>query len=389
LKRSNPHEVEDAMMRRAVVLLSLFLAAPASAQEEMPPFASVLEHARAQDARTEYEAAVALYEAYANACLAQPTAVLERGQPCAELAPALERAFELARALGDAASADRIAGRYAEHLLYAEPRAALRVGYDLARLHLDAGRLERAEAALARWVEDNPDPPVGHQILVDAMRARIAMTLGRGTRATAFWRRVERGYERDREELAEDGAVPLALVHEAVAEGRLLRAEALVRRFLATEPPMLRGSPREADLYAQVLMPWRGRAERRLLIARMELERVYELASPRYSVIAAARIGEMYGHYAALHAALEPVPLGERQRAFLTNGEMTPGYELARAHYETCVTWSRHHGVAERWALRCGEGLHALDPDRYPVPTELVGEGGYHPVSVALPAVPR
>src|SRR5688500_4702056 len=120
------------MIRRALscALLLVAIANPASAQEQ-EPFSAVLEHARAADARTEYAAAVVLYEAYANGCLSQPTAVLAPGQPCATLATALERSFELSRALGDMTSAERIAALYIQHLLYAEPRAAMRVGYDL------------------------------------------------------------------------------------------------------------------------------------------------------------------------------------------------------------------------------------------------------------------
>jgi hypothetical protein len=256
-------------------------------------------------------------------------------------------------------------------------------------MHLEAGRLDGADAALARWLEDNPDPPVGHAILVDAMRARISTALGRTSRASMHWRRVERRFEHDREQLTDDTAVPIALVHEAVAEGRLIRAEPLVRRFLATDGPHVRGVHDEGELWSRVLLPWRLRTERRLLLARMELERVYELASPRHSVIAAARIGEMYGHFAALHAGLEPLPLSERNRVVLTRFDQLPGYEQARAHFETCMTWSYHHGVAERWARRCEAGLHTLDPERYPLASELLGNAAYLPTSVAHPTIPQ
>jgi hypothetical protein len=117
----------------------------------------------------------------------------------------------------------------------------------------------------------------------------------------------------------------------------------------------------------------------------MELERVYELGSPRHSVIAAARIGEMYGHRADLHAALR-LPDSDWIRTVVNGGEEHPGYEEARAHLETCVTWSRHHGVAREWAERCEERLHHLDPHRYPMPAELHGTAAYRPVSHALPA---
>lgn len=369
-------------MIRGALWVLLSFATVASAQEE--PFAAVLAHARSEDARTEYASAVVLYEAYANGCLGQPTAVLQPGQPCADLAAALERSFELARALGDLASAERIAALYVQHLLYAEPRAAMRVGYDLARMHLEAGRLERADAALARWIELTPNPPVGHAILVDAMRARIATAVGRTTRASMHWRRVERRYANDRDQLADDGAVSIDLVHEAVAEGRLIRAQQYVMRFLATEHPRARGVSDE-QLWQRVVSPWHQRTQRRLILARLELERVYEMGSPRHSIVAAALIGEMYAHLASLDASLDLLPLTDYQLAELRRGEPVMGYSQAREHLETCMTWSNHHGLLPQWARRCEASLHALDPDRFPLPSELHGTASYRPISLAVP----
>jgi hypothetical protein len=51
------------------------------------------------------------------------------------------------------------------------------------------------------------------------------------------------------------------------------------------------------------------------------------------------------------------------------------------------VRWARHHGVAPRWARRCEEGLHALDPQRYPLPDELSGHAEYLPLAAAPPPV--
>lgn len=380
------------MTCRAVALFCTLLAsvaAQALAQDSdvtttasAEPVSELWLRARAAEARTDYATAVELYEAYAAECLASRTAVLER--PCEDLPEAIARSFELARALGDGAAAERAATAHARHLLYAEPRSSLQIGYELARMHLEAGRLEEADDALERWVELHPHPPVGQHILADALRGCIATALGRTRPAQVFFRRAERRFEAHRDELL-DGPVPVELVHEAIAEARLVRAEPHVRRFLASRLPRSRGVRDGQELFTRVITPWRVRTERWLLLARMELERIYELGSPRHSVIAAARIGQMYAHLAELHANM-PLPDDEWIRALVHRGEDRPGYDQALAHLTTCVRWASHHGVARAWAQRCEEGLHALDPARYPVPSELSGHAAYHPTAVAWPA---
>jgi tetratricopeptide (TPR) repeat protein len=377
------------------LLLTLLTARVAHAQEAEPTveprsvvaeeLLGTLAQARDEDRRTEYARALTLYESYARGCLALSTAVLAREQPCADVARALERGFELAWALDDAPVAERLALAYVDHLLYAEPRRAMRIGYDLARMHLEAGRLEEAEVALDRWIELHPSPPVGHAILVDGARARIAMASGQAHRGASLWRRVERRYERERGELEPDGSLPPSLVAHVVAEGRLARADGYVQRFLATRAPRMRGVGEER--WMRAITPWLVRTQRRLLLARMELERVYELGSPRHSVIAAARIGEMYGHAADVYAELRFPE--EWARVWVTRGVERPGYDEALSHLETCVRWSHHHGVARTWAQRCERALNELDPERFPLPAELHGQAAYLPVQLVHPALPR
>ncbi len=373
------------MIRSAFALISLCLVAN-SARAQEPALPELLARAQARDAQTDYGAAVAAYEEYARRCFALRTAALE--QPCAEVAIALERAFTLAVALGDADTSERVAHAYSDHLLYAQPRVTMRIGYELARMHIQAGRHRDADAALDRWIHLHPDPPVGHAILVDALRARSALLSGREQRAAALFRRVERRYASERDELGPDASVSMELVQDAVAEARLMRAQTYVRRFLATGLPADLSTHDANRWWLQVLTPWRVRVERRLLLARLELERVYELGSPRHSVIAAALIGELYAHYAALHSTMT-LPNDELIVAFVRRGEQAPGYDEARAHFEICVSWSHHHGVAGRWARRCEERLHALDPVAYPLAAELHGHASYRPLSPASPAVPQ
>ncbi len=376
-------------MRRVVPVCALFASAvlgivapSAGLAQELEPVSALLERARAEDARTEYHVALALYEAHAQRCLASPTAVLESEGPCAEAGPALLRAFELARGLADFGAAERVARLYTEHMLYAQPREALRVGYELAMLHLDAGRLDEASAAVERWLALFADPPSEQATIADALRGRIAVLRGRTHQAAIFFRRAERRYAAEPPEA--ESPIPPELVREAVAEARLARAEPLVERFLATDAPRNgAGGDREA-WWRRVITPWRVRVQRRLLLARMELERVYELGSPRHSVIAAARIGEMYGHLAELHASI-PSPGDEWLQMLLREGQQRPGYDEALTHFQTCVSWAHHHGVAPRWARRCEERLHALDPQRYPLTAELAGSPGYMPVTYAVP----
>lgn len=368
-------------MLRAVVILAALAPSVVCAQ------AIVLEHARMLEARADYEGAAMAFETYAASCLTSPTAVLEEGQPCADTADALARAFELRRVLGHADRADADADAFIAHFLYARPRRAVRIAYARARMHLAAGRLAQAEDALERFEALHPDAPPGQAIIADALRARIAAGGDRPRRAATYWRRVERRWERERAALDADGPVPLSQVREAVAEGRLMRAEANVERFLAVQPPRGQAGRNERAWWRRTMSPWLVRTRRRLLLARMELERVYELGSPRHSVVAAARIGEMYGHHAELYAALT-LPDSDWIRVLVTQGEDRPGYEDARYHFETCVGWARHHGVSG-WAERCEQELHHLDPYRYPLPAELHGAAGYRPVSHALPAEPR
>lgn len=375
-------------MRVAIVCVFV-LAVPlaASAQSEDPSERMLALHrdAEAADASADYARALSLYREHGERCLAMRTAEIAPGQPCADVARALSRAFELARALGDGAAAEHVTALFVEHLLYAEPRESIRIAYELVRMHLDAGRLEEAELALARWERIQPDPAPGHAILADALRARIALGEGRERRAMSYWRRVDRRYEEERDELGSDGPIALASIREAVAEARLLRAEPFVERFLAVDPPRF-GRTRDVEqLWRRVISPWRVRTERRLLLARMELERVYELGSPRHSVIAAARIGQMYRHLAELHESI-PLP-DEWFRMLLHRGVDHPGYDEALVHLETCVSWAHHHAVAPRWARRCEEGLHALDPQRFPLPDELAGHAEYLPVSTAPPPI--
>ena len=373
------------MLRGCTALLVLLSASLASAQDAPEgDLGETLTRARELDGRAEHRAASLLYEAYAIRCLTHRTAVLE---PCGEVASALGRAFELSRALGDAPAADRIGSAYVGHLLYAEPREAMRIGYELARMHLDAERFDAAEATLDRWVELSPHAAPAEAIVMDALRARVALAAGQRVRATRHWRQLERRFERSRDEL-DDGAVPRELVIDAVAEARLLRAESDVERFLATGAPPPRRGLDDHAWFARVFTPWRVRAERRLLLARMQLERVYELGSPHHSVAAAARIGELYNHLSDLHARMTP-PSDEWMRVLLTRGDDRPGYDEALAHFETCVRWAEHHEVARGWATLCEQRLNALDPERYPLAAELSGTAVYLPVSVALPPTPR
>lgn len=368
-------------------ILSL-VPAIAGAQVETEPIGGELARARTREARADFAGAAAAYERYARRCLASATAVLRAGHPCAATAEALARAFELRRALGEPEAADAHAATFAAHFLYARPRRALRIAHARARLHLAGGRLERAEAAIEHLAALHPDPPPAQAILVDALRARLAAARGRARRAARHWRRVERRWARQREAPEAHGAVPRALVREAVAEGRLARADALVERFLATRPPRVRRIRNDRAWWRRTMSPWLVRARRRLLLARLALERVYELGSPRHSVVAAARIGEMYAHRAELHAALT-LPSSEWVRMLVDGGADRPGYEQARHHLEACVRWSRHHGVAPRWGARCEERLHHLDPERYPRPAELHGTAAYRPAARARPAEPR
>jgi tetratricopeptide (TPR) repeat protein len=373
------------MTRCAAALLFATLALPSvvSAQDAAaePSLDALWAGARAADARTDYPTAVELYEAYAARCLGSSTAVLE--SPCELLPDAIARSFELARALGDDRAAERAAEAHARHLHYAEPRESLAMGYELARMHLDAGRLEEADAALERWVGLHPHPPVGQRILADALRGSIAAALGRTRDAQHLFRSAERQFAESQSEL-DAGPVPAALVREALAEARLARAEPLVARFMDARVPRARAVRDRAELFTRVITPWRVRTERALLLARMELERIYELGSPRHSVVAAARIGEMYRHLGELHAAL-PLPDDEWFRVLVREGEDRPGFDQAVAHFSTCVRWADHHGVAPSWRQRCEEGLHALSPQDYPLAEELAGHASYRPAAVAWP----
>lgn len=371
------------MKRASILSMFLLFSAPAAAQDD--DLGAAYQRAEALDATTDYASAAAAYEAYATACLASRTAVLHATRPCDRADHALSRAFELRRALGHADEADADAAAFTAHFLYARPRRAMRLVYALAEMHLDGGRARAALEALDRFEALFPDPPAGLAIVADGMRARVASELGRDARAARLWRQVERRWARARGELDEDGAVPPAWIRATVAEGRLARAEASVERFLAIRPPRATRIADSERWWTRTMSPWLVRTRRRLLLARVELESVYELGSPRHSVIAAARIGEMYGHQAALHAALT-LPESEWLRALVNDGSDRPGYDEARAHLETCVEWASHHGVAGEWAERCETRLHGLDPERYPLAAELHGQAGYHPVSSALPA---
>ena len=156
-----------------------------------------------------------------------------------------------------------------------------------------------------------------------------------------------------------------------------------MERFLETRAPQLRGVRSDARWWSRV-SAWRARSRRRLALARHALEQVYELGSVRHSVIAAGRIGEMYSRQADVHASLT-APERELLLAIARDGADRPGYDEARSHFEACVAWASHNGVAPSWAERCERGLNALDPESYPLQAELHGEASYHPVASALP----
>jgi len=357
---------------------------PANAPStETPSLTWVLERAEELDSQADYVPASELYEVYAEACLDTATAALETGSPCFQTGRALERAFELRRALGDLDAASRNAAHLREHFLYAEPRRALQVGYQVARMHFAAGDLDEATDELDGLGRLHPHASARQALVFDALRAEIAATRGRRGTSTRAWRRVERRWERDRAAIEVDGSMPITWVREAVAEGRLQRAQPQVDRFLATRAPRLRGVRSDARWWSRV-SAWLTRSRRRLALARHGLERVYELGSVRHSVIAAARIGEMYGRQADVHTSLS-LPDHDLLLALARDGANRPGYDEARSHFETCLAWSANNGVASTWAERCERGLNDLDPEVYPMQAELHGEASYHPVARALP----
>lgn len=355
----------------------LVLTAPEPVPIERPDLSAALRGARALDAHTDYERAAGAYEAYTRTCLAEPTALLAEGEPCAPAGRTLQRAMDLRQALGHRERAARDAELYVAHFLYARPREAIRVRFTVARMYLEAGELTRATEAIEGLAGTHPDAPEGLSLVVEALRARVAHARGNTEQAERHWRRVERDFAG--EALRDDGAVPTGWVREAVAEGRLLRAEHAVERYLAVRAPRAQGGDR-ARWWSRVLTPWLVRSRRRLAVARAALERVYEMGSPRHSVIAAARIGEMYEHQADLHAALD---IRDDALNLIVNPE--PGVDQARAHLETCVRWASHHGVARDWASRCEQRLHALDPVAYPQQAELFRQSPFLPVAHAPP----
>jgi len=369
----------------ALVIASLpasFAAAQADA-DETSTLTWVLERARSLDAQTDYGPAADLYEVYAEACLEDAAVQAERGDPCAETDEALMRAFELRRALNEPEAATRDADRFRAHFLYARPREALQVGYQVARMHIDGGRYLDALRELDSIDASFDAAPARQAIVSDGLRAVIAGAVDRPDAAAQLWRRVERRAEADHEAIEADGPVPIEWVRDAIAEARLVRAQPFVDRYFETRPPRLRGV-RSDRRWWQRVSAWLVRSRRRLALARHALERVYEVGSARHSVIAAARIGEMYGRQLDVHASLS-LPEDESLWVVSTGGDDRPGYDEARAHFETCVAWAAHHAVAPAWAARCEEGLNRLDPASYPMQAELHGEAGYHPTSTALP----
>lgn len=373
------------MLRRISFSLLLLTPCLASAQDadDTPSLTWVIERAQALDAQTDYVPAAELYEVYAEACLETATAAIERGEPCAATDEALARAFELRAALGQADAASRDAARFRDHFVYAQPRRALQLGYEVARMHLEAGRYEAASAELDDLDRSYPDAPARQAVVSDGLRAVIASRRGDRAQAAQMWRRVERRWDEDREAIEADGPVPIEWVRATVAEGRLVRAQPLVDRYFATRAPQLRGVRSDASWWSRV-SSWLTRSRRSLVLARLALERVYELGSVHHSVMAAAHIGEMYGHQADVHDSLS-IPDQEYLLALAREGEHRPGYDEARSHFETCVAWASNNGVAPAWAERCTRGLHALDPESYPLSAELHGDASYHPVSMALP----
>ncbi|MCA9605639.1 MAG: hypothetical protein KC619_08600 [Myxococcales bacterium] len=378
------------MLRRIAPFVAVLVPCLASAQEAEPPdedetpsLTWVLERAEVLDGQADYGAAAELYEVYAEACLDTATAALERGAPCTRTDEALMRAFELRRALGQAAQADADAARFRQHFFYAQPRRALQIGYQVARMHLEAGRSDAALAELDELDAAYPAPPARQAIVSDGLRAVIATREGDRALAARLWRRVEHRWDEDRLDVEVDGPVPMAWVQATVAEGRLVRAQPLVERYFATRPPVLRGVRSDSVWWSRV-SSWLQRSRRRLVLARLALERVYELGSVEHSVIAAAHIGEMYGRQADVHDSLS-LPEAEVLVALAREGQQRPGYQEARAHFETCVAWAANHGVASAWADRCARGLNALDPETFPLSAELHAPAAHLPLSPALP----
>lgn len=381
------------MLRHAVFAAVVFAPTLASAQldraradegaDETPSLTWVIERARALDAEADYVPAAELYEVYAEACLDTATAVLERGSPCDEIDEALARAFELRRALGDRLAAAHDAEMFGVHFLYANPRRAMQVRYQVVRMQLDADELDAAEATLDDIDASTEGPSARQAVVADGFRALIAAARGEMSVAMRAWRRLDARYQRDRAAIEEDGPVPLEWVIDAVAEARLVRAETLAERFFEMRTPRAHSGQDDARWWSTV-SPWLTRSRRRLVLARVAMERVYELGSVRHSVIAAARIGELYTHQADMLSALQ-MPPSETLRALVGEGLPRPGYDEARAHFEICVAWAARNGVARDWSERCIDGLHALDPHSYPLQAELVGEALYHPASQALP----
>ncbi|MGF1469402.1 MAG: hypothetical protein ACFCGT_25055 [Sandaracinaceae bacterium] len=318
--------------------------------------------AQVSEERVAFPEAASLYERYVARCIELPLADLAPDGPCAHIAFALERAFQLRRALGHVEEADADAVAYELYFLYARPRAALRIAYERVRLNLDAGRVEPARAAVAAFeARGGRGAPRGHGLVAAGLAARLAALTGDRPAATDAWRDLDRAFRLRHPLPGDEDLVPWIWVAREVAEARVQAAEAHFARFQRVRPPR---SPRDDETVEgyvrRTLTPWLVRLRRKLLRARHAFEEVYELGSPAHSVVSAARIGELYRHLGDLHGDL---PLqGGFMSYVIREGEDRPGLDMAVSHLETCIRWATTHAVAPRWAARCEEELAELSP---------------------------
>ncbi|MGE0787620.1 MAG: tol-pal system YbgF family protein [Sandaracinaceae bacterium] len=339
-----------------------------------------------------YGEAADYYERYAAGGRCDPDASPE---PCPNPAVGLANAVTFRLGLGDPDRARADAHTLEQRFARSDPRAAAEASFTIGGIEERAERWPQVidhHRAFVRRYASVASPAVLARAHMRIARGWIAQ--GRRDRAQPSLTTIDAIGASAPEDLDATEAAHLA---DAVAEARFEAAESSRERFEALRFPTLRGgaSMDRVQRWAQdEFRPWMGRKREMIAQAEAAYGRVSELASPRWRIAAASRLGDMYLSLVdQIRGAPVPEAIArdpELERIYWDNIDdaTEPIVALATQRYEHCLSVATQVRWFDASSSRCERTLNELDPGRYPIAAELRRDPELVPSDPARPGVP-
>jgi hypothetical protein len=189
------------------------------------------------------------------------------------------------------------------------------------------------------------------------------------------------------------GSAPGADAASAVAQGKMLRAEAAYERFLAVSVPAgLDFTPRHLAASRRRFKTWFDDKASALEAARREYLEVVNARQAHFAIAAAARIGQLFEEFSgelftAPLPAAPPAPAGVAHRVWRQTFEDSYCDNIAdrTVHLEDkaidalrhCLSKSTELSWFSEWSELCEAELNQLRPREFPLATEVRAQPTY------------